>query len=530
MRGLHGRPALAPAGDGHHVRVGRHRRTLVAVGLVVGAALAVSACSAGAKPQPSASSSTAAARTDATLRLGLAASPANLDFTTTGGAAIFQALLGNVYEGLLRLDQNGKVVPLLASSYTVSRDGLTYDFRLRPGVRFSNGSPFDAAAVKFSLERVKTWKANTPGNLAALDHVDVVSPTEAKVVLSKPDATVPFWLAGPLGAMFSPDAVGSLATTAVGTGPFTVASYQTGVKLVLTRNDAYWGTQALVKQVDLDYFADASAAANAMRSGGVDALYQAEAYDQLASFKKDPRLVVTTGSSQGVVVLSMNEANPALADVRVRQAISHAIDKKAVIAAATAGFATELHGPAVPTDPYFVTSDEPYAYDPAEAKKLLADAGATGLTLTFTVPNRPYAQAISQVVQSDLAAVGVTANLQTQEFPAVWVDKTLTQHQFDLTVVNHVEPRSVTNYGNPGYYWSYSNPAVQKDFAQAKAATDEDAYITHMTDAVAQIIKDAAGVWLYNPPNVVVSSTAVHGLPRNDLGVGIALAGVSVTG
>ncbi len=508
----------------------RGRRALAAIGLVVTAALAVSACSAGASPKPSASSSTANVNTDATLRLGLAASPANLDFTSTGGAAIFQALLGNVYEGLVQLDQSGKVVPLLATGWTVSPDGLTYDFTLRDGVRFSNGSPFDAAAVKFSLERVKTWKANTPGNLAALDHVDVVSPTEVKLVLSTPDATVPFWLAGPLGAMFSPDAVGSLATTAVGTGPFTVTSYQTGVKLVLTRNDGYWGTKAQVKQVDLMYFADASAAANAMRSGGVDALYQAEAYDQVASFRTDPRLTVTTGSSQGVVVMSMNEANPALADVRVRQAISHAIDKKAVVAAATGGFATELHGPAVPTDPYFVTSDEPYPYDPAAAKQLLAAAGVSGLALTFTVPNRPYAQAISQVVQSDLAAVGITATLQVQEFPAVWVDKTLTQHQFDLTVVNHVEPRSVTNYGNPQYYWSYSNPAVQKDFAAAKAATDEDAYITQMTDAVAQIIKDAAGVWLYNPPNIVVSTTAVHGLPQNDLGVGIGLAGVSVTG
>ena len=512
----------------------RGRRALAALGLIVTAALAVTACSAGASPKPSpsssSSSSTASARTDATLRLGLAAAPANLDFTSTGGAAIFQALMGNVYEGLLQLDGKRGLTPLLATGYTVSRDGLTYDFTLRDGVKFSDGSPFDAAAVKFSLERVKTCKANTPGNLAALDHVEVVSPTEAKVVLTKPDATVPFWLAGPLGAMFSPTAVDSLATKAVGTGPFTVASYQTGVKLVLTRNDAYWGAKALVKQVDLDYFADASAAANAMRSGGVDALYQSEAYDQLSSFTNDPKLVVTTGSTQGGVVLSMNEANPALADVRVRQAISHAIDKKAVVAAATGGFATELHGPAVPTDPYFVTSDEPYPYDVAKAKQLLADAGATGLALTFTVPNRPYAQAISQVVQQDLAAVGITATLQTQEFPAVWVDKTLTQHQFDLTVVNHVEPRNVTNYGNPDYYWSYTNPAVQKDFTAAKAATNEDAYITQMTDAVQQIIKDAAGVWLYNPPNVVVSTPAVHGLPTDYLGVGIGLAGVSVTG
>lgn len=508
----------------------RGRHALAALGLLVATALAVTGCTAGASPKPTASASTGVARTDATLRLGLAASPANLDFTTTGGAAIFQALLGNVYEGLLQLDSKRQLTPLLATGYTVSRDGLTYDFTLREGVKFSDGSPFDAAAVKFSLERVKTWKANTPGNLAALDHVEVVSPTEVKLVLSAPDATVPFWLAGPLGAMFSPTAVGSLATKAVGTGPFTVASYQTGVKLVLARNDAYWGAKALVKQVDLDYFADASAAANAMRSGGVDALYQSEAYDQLASFANDPRFVVTTGSTQGVVVLSMNEANPALADVRVRQAISHAIDKKAVVAAATGGFATELNGPAVPTDPYYVRSDEPYPYDPSKAKQLLADAGVTGLNLTFTVPNRPYAQAISQVVQSDLAAVGITATLQTQEFPAVWVDKTLTQHQFDLTVVNHVEPRNVTNYGNPSYYWSYSNPVVEKDFAAAKAATDEDSYITHMTDAVQTIIKDAAGVWLYNPPNVVVSTAAVHGMPTNDLGVGIGLAGVSVTG
>ncbi|WP_420867284.1 ABC transporter substrate-binding protein [Cellulomonas hominis] len=428
----------------------------------------------------------------------------------------------------MRLDESGEIEPLLATDWTLSDDGLTYSFTLREGVTFHDGTPFTADVVKSSLERLPEWTANSPSFLDAIDHVDVVSASQADVVLSEPDANTLFYLATVLGVMIAPDSVPTLATEANGTGPFTFASYEQGVEMVLDRNDDYWGEPAGVSQVSLTYFADASSAANALRTGGVDALFQAEAYDQIATFEQDDAFTVTAGTTQSVVVMTINSRQPELADVRVRQAISRAIDKEAVLAAATSGYGTVLSGPSVPTDPWYEESDQ-NAYDPDSARELLAEAGVTALTLDFTVPNRPYAQAVAQVVQSDLAEIGVTATLDVQEFPAVWLESTMTNHEFDLTVINHTEARGMVSYADPTYYWSYDNPDVQADFAAAGAALTPDEQVAAVRAAQEQIVADAPGVWLYNTPNIVVARSGVAGLPENYLGVGIELGGVTVT-
>ncbi|WP_257476977.1 ABC transporter substrate-binding protein [Acidipropionibacterium jensenii] len=504
----------------------RHFLGLVGLGA---AAVSQSACSAGAPASDSSASGSAGGSSTATLKVGFAAIPQSLDFTTTAGAAIIQALVGNVYEGLVQLADDGSIKPLLAKSWKINDDGLSYDFTLREGVTFHNGTKFDAEVVKFSLERIPKWTANTPGNLAAIDHVDVVSATEAKVVLKQADFSALFWLAGPLGAMFDKGTISTLSTKPVGTGPFTFGSYARNSKMILNRNDSYWGTKALVRTAEFDYFADATAAANALRSGGVDALYQAEALDQVASFQSDSRFEVTKGTTQGVVVMSMNSMNGLFSNPKLRQAVMYGVDRKAVLAAAASGYGTVLGGPAVPTDPYFVDYAGKYPFDAAKAKQLVAESGVTDLNVNFTVPVRPYAQAVAQVAQQQLNAIGFTVKLVPQEFPAVWLDKTLTQHQFDLTVTNHVEPRSVTNYANPKYYWSYDNAAVQKLFADAAAAKDDAAFVDDTKKAVAQIVTDAPGNWLYNPPNIVITRKGVSGFTKNYMGVGINLAGVSAS-
>ncbi|HEY0187612.1 MAG TPA: ABC transporter substrate-binding protein [Cellulomonas sp.] len=503
------------------------RRPAAWATLATVAALALAACSAGAGTSTETGSTAAAGDSAATLDVGLASVPESLDFTATSGSAIFQALVGNVYEGLVQLGEDGEIEPLLATGWTISDDGLTYSFTLREGVTFQDGTPFTADVVKSSLERLPEWTANTPTLLGAIDHVDVVSDQQADVVLSEPDANTLFYLATVLGVMIAPDSVATLATEANGTGPFSFVSYDQGVAMVLDRNDDYWGEAAGVSEVTLTYFADATSAANALRTGGVDALFQAEAYDQIASFESDADYTVTTGTTQSVVVMTINSQQAALSDLRVRQAISRAIDKDAVLAAATSGYGTVLSGPSVPTDPWYAEFDE-NSYDPDSARELLAEAGVTDLTLNFTVPNRPYAQAVAQVVQSDLAEVGITATLEVQEFPAVWLESTMTDHDFDLTVINHTEARNLVNYADPTYYWGYDDADVQADFATAAAAVTEDDQVAAISAAQEQIVADAPGVWLYNTPNIVVTRAGVTGLPENYLGVGIDLAGATV--
>ncbi|ROR72942.1 peptide/nickel transport system substrate-binding protein [Bogoriella caseilytica] len=493
----------------------RLSRLTAALGLT--GALVLTACDAGSQAEGE------------SVTIGIAAAPANLDFTTQGGAAIFEALLGNVYEGLVRLDQDGEIQPLLAEAWEVSDDGLEYSFTLREGVSFHDGTPFDAEIVQFSLERLDEWTVNTPGNLGAIERVDVVSELEVAVVLSEPDYDVLFWLAGPLGAMFSPDSLDSLATEANGTGPFTFGEYQEAVRMTLLRNEDYWGDPAEVGEAAFAYYADAAAAANALRSGGVDALLRAEAYDQIGSFESDEDFDVAVGTSPGVVVMTLNAANEALSDVEVRRAITAAVDKEAVLAAATGGYGTILGGPSVPTDPYFTDFTGEIPFDPDAAAEALEEAGVAGASLRFTVPDRPYAEAAAQVIQDNLTSAGLDVTLAIQEFPAVWVEQTMTNQDFDLTIVNHVEPRNVVNYAHSDYYWGFDDAETAASFTRAAEATDDDEHQAAMAAATERIVSEAPGVWLYNPPHVVIARSGLEGLPENDLGVGMELARVTVS-
>jgi peptide/nickel transport system substrate-binding protein len=499
-------------------------RIYLACALLGVLSLVATACSAGAGNAPTNQGSGAAQQS---LDVGLGAAPANLDMTQTAGAAIPQALMYNVYEGLVKLDDQGEIHPLLAESWTISDDRMRYDFVLRSGVTFSNGDPFTAETVKFNLERVPDWKANTPSYLAAIDTVEATSDTEVTIRLKQPDNNLLFWLAGPLGAMFSPDAVENLATEAIGTGPFLLSEFNRGESLIMNRNDSYWGKAAQLGQVTLHYYSDANAPVNALRSGELDVVYQTQAADQVEQFEADDQYKVSIGTTQGIVVMSMNSSRPPFDDVRVRQAIMYGVDREAVNTTASNGYGTVLGAPVPPTDPWYEDLSGQYPYDPDKAKQLLADAGQSDLAVTFKVPSLPYAQTIAQVVKSDLAKVGVDAKLETEEFPAVWLENTFTNHDYDLTVINHVEPRNIVNYGDPDYYWSYDNPDVGKQLDKAAGAPSEQAFTEAMRGVVDTLVADAPGNWLYNAPNIAISTAAVKGLQANDTGVSLDLTAVS---
>ena len=139
---------------------------------------------------------------------------------------------------------------------------------------------------------------------------------------------------------------------------------------------------------------------------------------------------------------------------------------------------------------------------------MLASAGAEDVSLTFNVPNRSYAEASAQVIQDNLEDVGIEVDLQTQEFPAVWVEENMVNQDFDLAIINHVEPRNMANYANPDYYWGYDSAEAQDLFDQAAAATDDDEYVATMEELTEVIVDDSPGVWLYNPPNVGLATEA----------------------
>jgi peptide/nickel transport system substrate-binding protein len=493
-----------------------HRRgTMLAVAVTV-ATLTLTACAGGTPTD-----------TGPSLTVALQASPLNLDYTTSAGAAIPQALLYNVYESLVKLDDTGQIEDLLAVSHTVSDDRLTYGFTLQPDVTFSNGTPLTADSVKFSLDRLKTdWTTASADLLSSISSVDVVSDTEVTITLGAPDNAFLYNLAGPAGTIFSPDAVSDLAGKAVGTGPYEVASYATASSLELVANTDYWGGKPGLDTITINYFADTNAQSNALLSGDADAIVGLSSPQLLQQFEGDDRFTVTEGTTNGEVVLSMNNQRAPFNDVRVRQALRFAIDNQAVLDTVQQGYGSLIGSMVPPTDPWYTDLTGTYAYDPDRARELLSEAGASDVAVSFAIPNQPPMVAAAQVVQSQLADVGITATITTLEFPAVWLDQVFSNADYDLSVVNHVEPRDIVQFSNPGYYFGYHNPAADALLATAIAGTDEQ-YVAGMAGYARLISDDAAAEFLYLLPQLNIAVDGVTGLTENSTSQSIDLTGVT---
>lgn len=496
------------------------RRSLI--GAVAAVAVALSACSAGSGTSGSGGGS------GKNVAVGFALEPENLDFTKTDGAAIPQVLLVNVYEGLVKLDADGKIVPLLAESYTVSDDRKTYTFKLHSGVKFSNGDEFNAEAAKFSIERVKSdaWTVSLKSGMDVVDTVEAVSPTELKVTLSKPSNSWLFRMTTRIGAMMSPNGVSDLANKPIGTGPFTVDKWTRGDSIALKTRDDYWGTKPAVPGVTFRYLKDPNAATNALLSGGLDAIGNVQAPDSLSQFKNNPQYTIIEGTSNGEVVLSMNNAAGPFKDKRLRQAVRYALDHKAIVDTAWGGYGTLIGSMVPPTDPWYEDLTGLYPHDPAKAKALLAEAGKPKLNVRLRLPNVSYAVASGQVVKSQLAEVGIEAQIDVLEFPARWLDEVFKKHNYDMSIINHVEPRDIAIFADPKYYFGYNNPKVQELIKAADAGSEEQE-IADMKQAARIISEDAAADWLFLFPWLIVAKKDLKGLPPNGISEAFDVTGLS---
>lgn len=488
------------------------------------AALTLSACNAGGG---SSSPSDSAGERDRSLTVGFTAEPASLDFTTVDGAAIPQALLTNVYEGLVKLDPQGKIVPALASSWEVSPDRKTYDFTLVPDAKFSSGEAFTAEDAVFSINRVKTdWKTSVKSAMDKVATVQAVSPTHLRVTLSEPSNDWLYRMTTRVGAMFSRTGVADLATTTNGTGPYTLGTWTRGDSITLERNPNYVGTQPYFDDVTLKYFKDPTALNNAQLTGGIDIITNVQAPESLAQFQGRNDLRIIEGTTTAEVLLGFNNAKGPFANKLVRQAARAAIDKRSLLDTCWAGKGTLIGSMVPPTDPWYEDLTGLRPYDPAAARALLAEAKTPNPSIRLRLPTLPYATSCGQVVKSDLEAVGFKVTLDQLEFPAAWLTQVFNGHDFDATIVAHVEPRDMPRVFGKGYYIGYDNPQFQALVTSADVGTPAQE-ITDMRAAARLISDDAAADWLFLLPNLMVADSDITGLPTNAISESFDLTGLS---
>lgn len=460
-----------------------------------------------------------------TVRVGLVAEPASLDFTTTSGAAIPQVLMDNIYETLVTIDE-GDIAPGLAESWEVSEDRTTYTFTLQEGVTFSNGADFTAEDAQFSLERVSSeeWTNGLKAKLDVVESVEAPDDTTLVVTLERPSNQFLYNLTTLVGAMFDTGSVDNLAEEAIGTGPYTFTGWDRGSMITLERNEDYRGDAPYFQTVEMRYFRDGNALNNAMLTDAIDVVSTLQAPESIAEFEGGAYQVVE-GTTNGEVVLSMNqqEGRP-LADLQLRQAVRHAIDHQALMDTCWAGKGTLIGSMAPPTDPWYEDRTGDYPFDLERAQELIAEAGAEGAELRLRIPTLPYAVSCGTVVQSMLQDAGLQVTVDELQFPSAWLETVFTNKDYDMSIVAHVEGRDMAAvFGNPDYYTTYGTDEVRELFEAADSGTEEEQN-SKMQEAARLISEDAAADFLFLLPNLMVADPDITGLPENMLAESFPLA------
>ena len=391
---------------------------------------------------PTAAAATAAqASTKPKVIVGIIQEPTALDPTADATASIATTLLDNLYQGLVRLDASGKVLPSLAKSWEVSPDGTQVTFKLNTGVKWHDGSPFSASDVKFSYERAMSSETKPPNPhkdyWAPVSKVDAADDSTVKVTLSTYSDNWLFHMAAGSACIVSQKTAETNKTNPVGTGPFKFNAWNRGAALTLTRNEDYWGTKAPLKDVEFRFISDADAMNNALKAGDIDAIGQVGGPEQIKQFEQDKSFTVIKGPA-GKVQISVNNTSGPLADKKVRQALYAAIDRKAWIDGIAAGYGEPIGSHATPNDgePYYADMTKVNTFDVAKAKQMLADAGQAGLKLRLAqISAFPYAVRGTDILTSQFAAIGVTLDVQPMEFPRWLQEVFLNAQDYDLTII-----------------------------------------------------------------------------------------------
>ncbi|MBY8915114.1 ABC transporter substrate-binding protein [Nitratireductor sp. L1-7-SE] len=456
-----------------------------------------------------------AARTD--LVIGIVLEPPHLDPTASAAAAIDEILYANLFQGLTRIGRNGEVLPALAESWEVSDDGRTYTFKLRSGVTFHDGTTFDAEDVKFTLDRARAEDSTNAQKqlFAAIDTVEAVDPATVKITLSAPQGSFLYNLGWGDAVIVAPESAETNKENPIGTGPFKFDKWAKGSSVTLVKNPDYWGEPVALEKAEFRVVPDAAAAIPALLSGDVQAFPQMPAGDALIQIESDPRFVVAIGATEGETILSTNNGREPFSNIKVRQAIAHALNREEIIAGNGSGYGTPIGSHFSPANEAYVDLTGTYPYDPAKAKALLAEAGyPDGFKATLKLPPPPYARDGGQVVASQLRQVGIELEIIPVEW-AQWLEQVFKNKDYDLTIVSHTEPNDINIYARDDYYFNYKNPAFKEVMNALEATADPKKRIELYQTAQKIIAQDAVNGFMFQLPKIGVWDAKLEGMWEN---------------
>ena len=451
------------------------------------------------------------------ITVGVSLEPPHLDPTGAAAGAIDSVVYANVFEGLTRFAADGSILPALAESWTVSDDGLVYTFSLHSGVKFHDGSSMDSEDVKFSLDRARADDSTNAQKalFSGIDTVEALDSTTVRVTLSAPNGAFIFNMAWGDAVIVAEETIADAKTNPVGTGPFVFTNWVQGDSITITKNTDYWGTPARLNSATFKFISDPTAAFAALMAEDVDAFPIYPAPENLPQFKADSRFQVLIGSTEGETILSTNNKMPPFDNVKVREAMSHAIDRQAIIDGAMFGLGTPIGTHFAPHNPDYVDLTGQSNYDPALAISMLADAGyPDGFKTTLKLPPPSYARRGGEIIAAQLREVGIDVEISNLEW-AQWLEQVFRGYDFGLTIVSHTEPMDIGIYARPEYYFQYDSADFQQLMVDLNAATDPDARSKILKAAQQMISDDYVNGYLFQLASATVANANIVGLWHN---------------
>jgi len=455
-----------------------------------------------------------AAHAQSTLRIGLAEDPDVLD-PTLARTYVGRIVFASICDKLFDIDDKLNVVPQLALSHQVSADGKTVTIKLRPGVKFHDGEPFNAEAAKASLERHLNMQGSfRKAEIAQIDKIEVADPLTIRLLLKAPFAPLIAQLTDRAGMMVSPKAAQALGdkfgTAPVCAGPYKFVERVPQDRIVVERFKDYWdANRVTIDRIVYRPIQDSTVRLANLKSGQLDLLERLLATD-VEEVKKDSRLKLATGTELGYQGVTINVANgekannPLGKNLKVRQAFELAIDRDSINQVVFNGLHKTNNQWVSPLNPYYMPKFPTPKRDVAKAKALLKEAGvATPLALDFMVPNNPESRAVAEVMQSMAAEAGFDLKIRVTEFATSLNEGEKGNYQlYFLAWSGRTDPDgnifSFASCTGPLNYGKYCDPKVDELLTKARTATTLAERKALYEQAAAEILPKGGVLYLYH--------------------------------
>jgi peptide/nickel transport system substrate-binding protein len=345
-------------------------------------------------------------------------------------------------ETLTKLAKNGQTVPGLATSWNLSSDGKTLTLQLRKGVTFQDGSPFDAKAVKFNLDRLLDPKVESPQRAPyeSISSVDTVGDSTVRLNLSRPDPALPAALSASSAGLISPKSINAPGnsytnvTHPVGTGPYSFVKYQQGDTVEFKKFDDYWGAKPYYENVVFHIVPEAATRESLVLAGQAEMAVLPPVAD-LQELSEGDDTNTLLAPSDRTIFMAFKTPGDTFDDPTVRQAINYAVNKQAIIQNVLFGAAEPMTAPVAPSVEGYCHVGS-YPFDPKKAEQMLAKAGVKKVTITVGTPTGRYLQdkEATDAIAGNLRDVGLQVNIRTMDWASYLgaVDVPASQQPFDM--------------------------------------------------------------------------------------------------